>query len=200
MPASLRAVGHSYDSPRSHWRLPSRSKQTRLLEEKRAKIRRPSLAGVLAATPPNGLWIVLPVAQSCRSQRSLPDAASSASTCKRSCLGPLAAVTTTRPRTTIGPDGPRPGSATFQATLGKGTVPFSSDENWDSPPRSSGPKRRGRSLSPQTLVLSLPRNWSQSLPQNSSTANVAIASRLKSRAFSVRASASWLCILTPANK
>ena len=100
--------------------MPSRSKQARSLEEKKAKIRRPSLAGVLAATPPNGLWIVLPVAQSWRSQRSLPEAASSASTCSRSCLGPLAAVTTTRPRTTIGPEGPLPGSGAFQATRSSG--------------------------------------------------------------------------------
>ena len=159
MPTLLRAVGHSYDSPRSHWGLPSRSKQARSLEENRAKIRRPSLAGVLAAMPPNGLWIVLPVAQSCRCQRTLPDTASKASTCSRSCLGPLAAVTTTRPATTIGPAGPRPGSDAFQATC------------------SSGPKRSGRSFSSPTLVLSLPRNWSQSAPQNSSNATATIASR-----------------------
>ena len=58
MPTSLRVDGRLVGQAAEPWRLPSRSKQARSLEEKKAKIRRPSLAGVGTATPPNGLHTV----------------------------------------------------------------------------------------------------------------------------------------------
>jgi hypothetical protein len=108
----------------------------------------PLLAGVLLATAPYGLQIVLPVAQSCRSHRRSPVPASNDSTWSRSCLGPLEQVTMTCPATTMGEAGPRPGSGTFQAT-------FSSSLNV-----------LGRSFWSDTLRLSVPRKCSQSLPEH----------------------------------
>ena len=156
MPTSFTAVGKSCVSPRYHSKLPARSRQARSFDEKKAKIRLPSLAGVLAATELVGWHIVRPVAQNCRSQSTAPVLASMHTTCNRSWLKPLAEVTITLPATRIGLETPRPGRAVFQATL-------------CSMPASSLARSTGGAALVATERLSEPRKCSQSAPAVSVT-------------------------------
>ena len=67
-----KAVRALLDIKRKARKDPNAKKQIKSLEEKNAKIRSPSLAGVGAATELNGCVSVRPVAQNCRCHSGFP--------------------------------------------------------------------------------------------------------------------------------